>query len=188
VAICAICLVGVAGNNCTAECPNGAEYPCNYQGDCKQEGKHGAKCECYAGARSEKPGEVGIRASTLARGFTELQDKRSSKLVCRRLSRLQLHHRMPWRRSVAVQQSRKLRGGRDVYLPGRLAGPHVRHRVPRRLADPLQRTWHLPERRNLSVQRDVPRGRLLHGVPVALWSPVRRARPLSGQGGFGFRV
>ena len=26
------------GNNCTAECPMGSEFPCNYQGDCKQEG------------------------------------------------------------------------------------------------------------------------------------------------------
>ena len=51
-ATCA-CQAGWQGNNCTAECPNGAEYPCNYQGDCKQEGAHGAKCSCYAGFRGD---------------------------------------------------------------------------------------------------------------------------------------
>ena len=35
------------GNNCTAECPMGSEFPCNYQGDCKQEGRVVFDPNCY---------------------------------------------------------------------------------------------------------------------------------------------
>ena len=45
-----VCRSGFVGNNCSAECPNGADFPCNYQGNALHALHpcmlHGARTQC----------------------------------------------------------------------------------------------------------------------------------------------